>query len=84
MLTPHYVLRISLGEDSALVPSQGKPHLPYVKELLGMASGKDKDGNVLLTAQDLSAFSAKRRVDARASNPDFTLSTFHKMFGSSK
>lgn len=58
--------------------------MPFVKELLALASGKDKDGNVLLTQKDLSNYSAKRRVDARASNPNFTLSTFHKVFGSSK
>ncbi|KDR77025.1 hypothetical protein GALMADRAFT_225178 [Galerina marginata CBS 339.88] len=70
-------------EDSALVKDQGKPHLEYVKELLALASGKDKEGNVLLTPQDLSDYSAKRRVDARATNPDYTLDTFHKVFGSS-
>ncbi|KIM41361.1 hypothetical protein M413DRAFT_71959 [Hebeloma cylindrosporum] len=70
-------------EDSALVPDQGKPHLPFVRELLASASGKDKDGNALLTAKDLSEYSAKRRVDAKATNPDFTLDLPHKMFGSS-
>jgi hypothetical protein len=70
-------------EDSALMPDQGRPHIPFVKELLASASGKDKEGNVLLTPKDLSEYSAKRRVDARATNPDFTLGLFHKLFGSS-
>jgi len=70
-------------EDSALVGDQSRPHLPYIKELLDSASGKDKEGNVILTPKDLSDYSSKRRVDAKATNPDFTLSTFHKMFGSS-
>ncbi|KAF8152994.1 Chloroperoxidase [Crassisporium funariophilum] len=70
-------------EDSALVPDQSVPHLPFVHELLGSSTGKDKDGNPLLTSKDLSEYSAKRRVDARATNPDFSLSLFHKMFGSS-
>ncbi|KAF9531052.1 heme-thiolate peroxidase [Crepidotus variabilis] len=70
-------------EDSALVPDQSKPHLPFVKELLSLASGKDAEGNPLLTPKDLSEYSTKRRVDARLSNPNFTLSKFHKMFGSS-
>ncbi|KAF8902549.1 heme-thiolate peroxidase [Gymnopilus junonius] len=70
-------------EDSALVSDQSKPHIPYVKELLASASGKDKDGNPLLTPKDLSDYSAKRRVDARATNPHFTLDFFHKVFGSS-
>ncbi|TFK40381.1 Chloroperoxidase [Crucibulum laeve] len=72
-----------LREDSALVPDQGEPHIPFIKELLASATGKDKDGNPLLTPADLSRYSAKRRVDARATNPHFTLSTFHKIFGSS-
>ncbi|KAF8816280.1 Cloroperoxidase [Phlegmacium glaucopus] len=70
-------------EDSALVPDQGKPHKPFVKELLASATGKDKDGNPILTSKDLAAYSSKRRVDARASNTAFTLSLFHKIFGSS-
>jgi len=69
-------------EDSALVPDQGKPHLPFVNELLELASGKDKDDNILLTLKDVSEYSAKRRVDARAANPDFSLKLFHKIFGS--
>jgi hypothetical protein len=72
------------GEDSALVPDQGKPHLQFVKELLASATGKDKEGNLILTSKDLAAYSSKRRVDARASNPEFTLDLFHKIFGSSK
>jgi hypothetical protein len=77
-------LKKSAGEDSALVPNQGPPHIPFIQELLASASGKDKDGNPLLTAKDISAYSSKRRVDARASNADFSLSFFHKIFGSSK
>lgn len=73
-----------IGEDSALVPNQGTPHVPFIKELLGLASGKDKDGNALLTPKDLSEYSAKRRVDSRRSNAAFTLDLFHKVFGSSK
>ncbi|KAF8888796.1 Chloroperoxidase [Infundibulicybe gibba] len=70
-------------EDVIHQPNQGKPHVPFIRELLDSASGKDKDGNVLLTAADLSAYSAKRRVYAKATNPEFSLSLFHKMFGSS-
>jgi len=70
-------------EDSALVPNQGRPHIQFVKELLASATGQDKEGNPILTSKDLAGYSAKRRVDARASNPDFTLTLFHKIFGSS-
>ena len=73
-----------VGEDTALVPNQGKPHIPFVKELLASATGKDKEGNPLLTSKDLAAYSSKRRVDARVSNPEYTLNLFHKLFGSSK
>ncbi|KAF8241080.1 Cloroperoxidase [Tricholoma matsutake] len=70
-------------DDVYFQPHQGKPHLLYVKELLESATGKDKEGNALLTSADLSRISAIRRVESRAKNPEFTLSTFHKMFGSS-
>lgn len=75
---------ILTGEDSALVPSQAKPHIQFVDELLASATGKDSEGNPILTSEDLAAYSSKRRVDAKASNPDFTLDLFHKIFGSSK
>ncbi|KAF8719041.1 hypothetical protein AX14_011541 [Amanita brunnescens Koide BX004] len=68
--------------DYAFDKDQGKPHLPFIREFLDSASGKDKDGNVLMTATDIANFSAKRRVDASASNPEFSLSLNHKMFAS--
>ncbi|KAF9467227.1 Chloroperoxidase [Collybia nuda] len=70
-------------EDVHFQADQGVPHLPFIKELLASATGKDKDGNPLLTPTDLSRISAQRRVDARATNPEFSLSFSHKMFGSS-
>jgi hypothetical protein len=70
-------------EDVAVAPDQSKPHIPYIKELLSYATGKDSEGNALLTPADLARYSSKRRADARASNPQFTLDFSHKMFGSS-
>ncbi|KAJ7119715.1 Chloroperoxidase [Mycena epipterygia] len=70
-------------QDFKFDPDQGKPYLPFINELLASATGKDKDGNLLLTAADLSRYSGKRRVDAKASNPDFTLDKKLKTFGSS-
>ncbi|TFK75585.1 Cloroperoxidase [Pluteus cervinus] len=70
-------------QDVYFQPDQGKPDIPLVKELLASATGKDKDGNVLLTSEDLAKVSGKRRAAARDSNPEFTLATEHKMFGSS-
>jgi len=72
-----------LRRDSHFEPNQAVIHMPYVKELLESATGKDKDGNPLLTPADLSLISSKRRAEARAENPEFTLDKFHKVFGSS-
>ncbi|KAJ4490297.1 Chloroperoxidase, partial [Lentinula aciculospora] len=79
-------------EDTFCQLDQGKPHIPFIEELLGSASGKElksktgaEDGNdgILLTSDDLARYSAKRRAEAKSRNPDFSLSTFHKRFGSS-
>jgi len=72
-----------LREDTFFQPDQGKIHAPFINELLASASGKDKNAGVLLTSNDLSRYSAKRRTEAKARNPEFSLSLFHKMFGSS-
>lgn len=69
-------------EDVFHQKDQAKPHLPFVRELIASASGT-ADGKRLLTASDLSKYSSKRRFEARKHNPEFSLSTFHKMFGSS-
>ncbi|KAJ6500893.1 Chloroperoxidase [Mycena sanguinolenta] len=72
-----------LRQDVRFDPDQGAPYLPFIDELLASASGKDANGNRLLTVADLSRYSAKRRAEARATNPDFLLDKQHKMFGSS-
>ncbi|KIJ98668.1 hypothetical protein K443DRAFT_198956 [Laccaria amethystina LaAM-08-1] len=69
-------------KDIHFIKDQGKPHLPFVRELLNSASGKDKEGNVLLTPADLSRYSSKRRAESRANNPEFSLDLFHKIVGS--
>lgn len=68
------------GHDLAHQPDQSKPALDLIDELLASATGK----NNTLTPHDLSVMSTKRRREARANNSEFTLSTFHKLFGSSK
>jgi len=65
--------------DLAHQPDQSKPALELIDELLASATGK----NNTLTPHDLSLISTKRRREARANNSEFTLSTFHKLFGSS-
>jgi len=49
---------------------------------LASATGKDKAGNPILTTKDMAAYNAKRRIDAKASNSDFTLDFKHQIFGS--
>ncbi|KAL4072140.1 Chloroperoxidase [Scleroderma yunnanense] len=68
--------------DTALEPNQSKVHQPFIEELLSFASDKDSEGRPMLTIRDMSRISGKRRVEARMTNTEFTLSTFHKIFGS--
>ncbi|KAG1769790.1 Chloroperoxidase [Suillus occidentalis] len=68
--------------DTALEPNQSMKHVPFIEELLAAPTGKDKNGNVVLTTRDLSRILGKRRAVARATNNDFSLSFFHKVFGS--
>ncbi|KAJ7099862.1 Chloroperoxidase [Mycena crocata] len=70
-------------QDVKYDPDQGRPHLPFINELLASASGKDTDGKAILTPADLSRYSGRRRAEARATNPEFSLDNFHKLFGSS-
>ncbi|KAG2157512.1 Chloroperoxidase [Suillus clintonianus] len=67
--------------DAAFQPNQSTKHVPYIEELLAAASGKDKDGNVVITTKDLSKLLGKRRAVARAVNQEFSLKSFHKLFG---
>jgi len=69
--------------DHVFDKDQGKPHMPYVQELLDSASGKDKAGNVLLTGDDLARVCAKRRAESQRDNPSFSLVLKHRMFSSS-
>ncbi|KDQ56716.1 hypothetical protein JAAARDRAFT_36206 [Jaapia argillacea MUCL 33604] len=72
-------------EDTNFQPDQGIPATDLIHELLSHATGKpnkDFPDSPILTAADLSLFSGKRRAEARKRNGQFTLSTFHKMFGS--
>jgi hypothetical protein len=73
-----------IGQDTAKQPNQSKPDPDLVRELLSSATGKDMDGTPKLTLEDLSRFTAKRRADAMASNPGYTTSLFHQLFGSTK
>ncbi|KAH8112824.1 chloroperoxidase-like protein [Phellopilus nigrolimitatus] len=60
-------------------PDQSRPAIDLIEDLLASATGP----NNTLTAHDLSVVSGRRRREARESNSSFTLSAFHKLFGSS-
>lgn len=68
--------------DAAFQPDQSIIHIPFVEELLTAATGKDEDGNDLITTKDLSRMLGKRRAIARAVNKEFSLNFIHKIFGS--
>jgi len=68
------------GHDSHLVPDQSKPARDLIEELLASGTG----GNGCLTKKDIARFSAKRRVEARRTNGQYSMSFSHKLFGSSK
>ena len=73
-----------LGLDTAQQPNQAIKHVPFIEELLSFATGKDADKNPLLTIKDMSRILGKRRAEAQATNPQYTTSFFHKIFGSTK
>ncbi|KAJ7651399.1 hypothetical protein FB45DRAFT_1079219, partial [Roridomyces roridus] len=72
-----------LRQDAHFQSDQSKPDLPLIRDFLSFATGNDAtDKTSILTPADLSRFSAKRRADSAAHNPEYTLDYFHKMFGS--
>lgn len=71
-------------QDAALVPDQGKPDQDLVRDLLSEATGKTKDGELQLTAEDLARALSKRRAEAKRTNDKYTESMFHNFFGSAK
>ncbi|KAF9460425.1 chloroperoxidase-like protein [Collybia nuda] len=68
-------------DDSVHQPDQGRPNATIIEALLKSATGKDAYGNPQLTIEDVAWYMAKRRIDAKASNPNYSLSLFHRAFG---
>ena len=66
--------------DAGVDKDQARPALELIEDMLAHATGPGGT----ITAADMARASSKRRREARASNSAFTLSTFHKLFGSSK
>lgn len=71
-------------QDFALCPDQSKPDMKLVIDLLKTSSAKAKDGTPIMTIPDLSKALSRRRADARKTNPDYSESFFHNLFGSAK
>jgi len=69
--------------DTALQPNQAIKHVAFIEELLSFATGKDADGKPLLTERDMSRIQGKRRAEAKVTNKQYTMSLYHKLFGSS-
>jgi hypothetical protein len=72
------------GEDVHFEPDQSKIAVELVDELLSSASGKDTDGKPILTPLDLAQALSQRLADSKATNPEFTTSFLHRMFGAGK
>ncbi|CCM06641.1 uncharacterized protein FIBRA_08923 [Fibroporia radiculosa] len=67
-----------IREDTFHVPNQGPPCPALIRALLASATGP---GGVL-TTDDLARVSAARRAHCRRTNGQFSLNTFHRLFGS--
>jgi len=68
-----------IRHDTYFSPDQGKPAVDLIENLLNTASGP----NNTLTAADVSRHLAARRAHCKATNPQYSQSFIHKMFGSS-
>ncbi|KAL1948515.1 hypothetical protein VTO73DRAFT_12590 [Trametes versicolor] len=64
--------------DAFLEKDQGKIPQELVEEVLTCGTGPGGK----LTEPDLSRLMGKRRVEAKRANPEYSLSLFHKLFGS--
>ncbi|KAI5991716.1 Chloroperoxidase [Pisolithus marmoratus] len=65
--------------DVAFQPNQAEKYEPYIEELLSFATGNNGS---LITIKDMSRILSKRRAYSNANNPHYSLSRFHKIFGS--
>jgi len=68
--------------DANFQAKQGEKHVPFIEELLSFATGKDNEDRLILTINDMSRILGKRRAHSKATNPAYSLSAFHKIFGS--
>ena len=72
------------GEDIYVEPDTSKIATHLIEKLLNSASGKDKDGNLVLTFPDLSKALSQRQADSKANNPEFSRNLLVRFFGFGK
>jgi len=72
------------GEDIYVEPDTSKIATHLIEKLLNSASGKDKDGNLVLTFPDLSKALSQRQADSKANNPEFSRNCLVRLFGFGK
>ena len=72
------------GEDIYFEPDTGKIATPLIEELLASATGKDANGNAVLTYKDLSKALSQRQADSKANNPEFSTAFHLRMFAFGK
>lgn len=70
-------------KDTRFCPVQGTISVPLIEQLLAHSSATDHAGRTIMTMPDVTAALKQRFADAKATNPDFTTSTPHMMFGAS-
>ena len=70
-----------LGHDAKFDPDQTKKAFDLIHRFLSSATGDD---GKTITPEDLSKFLEMRRAHSKATNPQYTLSTGQRFFGSSK
>jgi len=70
-------------DDTILAPDQAIPNADLIDRLLASATGKDPLTNeTILSNADIARFSHVRRSECEATNPQYMLSTAHKLFAS--
>jgi len=69
-----------IREDIYFEPDTGKIATPLIEELLASATGKDANGNAVLTYKDLSKALSQRQADSKANNPEFSTAFHLRMF----
>lgn len=73
-----------VGEDSYFEPDPSKIAGHLIEDLLSKATGKNKDGKVVLTNADLARALSQRMADSKEINPEFNGGLTHRIFAYGK